>query len=70
MVKHGAECLELDVNTFRRDLELSALGNLDRLNGFVAGQGLGVLNLVNEFVALEDLAEDNVSAIEPPGKSC
>jgi hypothetical protein len=53
------------VNTFRRDLQLSALGDLDLLNGAVARLGLGVLDLLNDFVALEDLAEDDVAAIEP-----
>ena len=53
------------MNTFRRDLELAALGNLDGLSGLIAGEGLGVLDLLDDFVALEDLAEDDVSAIEP-----
>lgn len=58
--------LELDVNTFRRNLQLAALDDLDRLEGLVAGGGLGVLDLLDNFVALEDLTEDDVSAIEPP----
>lgn len=53
------------MNTFRGDLELAALGNLDGLDGLVAGASLGVLDLLDEFVALEDLAEDDMAAIEP-----
>lgn len=59
-------CLELDVNTFRGDLELAALGNLDGLLGLVAGEGLGQLDLLDDLVALNDLAEDDVLAVEPP----
>jgi hypothetical protein len=58
--------LELDVNTFRGDLELAALENLDRLDGSVTCAGLGLLDLLDDVVALEDLAEDDVLAIEPP----
>jgi hypothetical protein len=61
------KCLELDVNTFGWDLELSALGNLDSLGGAVAGLGLGSLNLLDNVVALEDLAEDDVASVEPRG---
>lgn len=57
--------LELDVNTFRGDLELAALENLDRLGGSVAWAGLGLLDLLDDLVALEDLTEDDVLAIEP-----
>jgi len=54
------------VNTFRRNLQLAALDNLDRLLRLVAGLSLDVLDLVDNVVALEDLAEDDVTAIEPP----
>jgi hypothetical protein len=54
------------VNTFRRDLKLSTLGDLDRLLGLVTGLGLGVLDLLNNVVALEDLAKNDVSAVQPP----
>jgi hypothetical protein len=55
------------VNTFLWYLELSALGNLDGLDGLVAGTLGHVLNLVDDLVALKDLAEDDVAAIEPAG---
>ena len=53
------------MDTFFWHLELAALGNLDGLRWLVAGSLLAVLDLVNHFVALEDLAEDDVTAIEP-----
>jgi hypothetical protein len=53
------------VNTFLRDLEFPALGDLDRLDGLVT-RALGhVLDLVDNLVTLKDLTEDNVAAIEP-----
>ena len=59
--------LEFRVNTFRWDLELPALGNLDRLRGLVARSLRDILDLVDDLVALEDFAEDDVAAIEPAG---
>ena len=59
--------LELNVNTFGRDLELAALGDLDLLAGLVAGALGAVLDLLDDVVALEDLAEDDVAAVEPAG---
>jgi hypothetical protein len=56
------------VDTFGGDLKLARLGDLDRLDGLVAGLGLGVLNLLDELVALKDLAEDDVAAIEPTAR--
>lgn len=53
------------MNTFGRDLQLAALGNLDSLLGLIAGKGLEVLDLVDNIVALEDLAEDDVAAVQP-----
>jgi len=55
------------VNTFRWHLELSALGNLDSLGRLVARALGDVLDLRDDLVALEDLAEDDVAAIEPAG---
>jgi hypothetical protein len=55
------------VNTFLGYLELTALGNLDGLDGLVAAALGDVLNLVDNLVALKDLAEDDVAAIEPAG---
>ena len=53
------------MNTFRGDLQLAALGDLDDLDGLVTrGRGVG-LDLLHNFVALENLAEDDVAAIEP-----
>ena len=56
---------KLNVNTFGRDLELAALYNLDNVNGLVTGGGGGVLDLLDDFEPLEDLAEDDVATIEP-----
>lgn len=56
---------ELGSNTFFRDLELATLGNLDGLLRLVASTLRKVLNLVDDVVTLEDLTEDNVTAIEP-----
>lgn len=55
------------MNTFRWHLELSALGDLDRLDGLVARSLGHVLNLLDDVVSFEDLAEDNVAAVEPAG---
>lgn len=59
--------LELNVNTFGRDLQLAALGNLDSVHGLVAGSRLAALDLVNNVVALEDFAKDDVAAVQPGG---
>ena len=53
------------MNTFGGDLKLAALGDLDGLRGLVAHALLAVLDLLDDIVALEDLAEDDVLAIEP-----
>lgn len=65
--RRRAGCLELHVNTFGRNLQLSALGDLDLLEGLVTGLGSTLLDLLDDIVALENLAEDDVTAIEPPG---
>jgi hypothetical protein len=57
--------LEFNMNTFRGHLQLSALGDLDGLDGSV-GLGLDLLDLLNDIKALEDFAEDDVTPIEPP----
>lgn len=54
------------MNTFFGNLELSALGDPDRLLGLVAGLLVDVLDLLDDVVALEDLAEDDVTAVQPP----
>lgn len=53
------------MNTFRPDLNLAALGDLYSLNRLVACLGRGILNLLDDIVALEHLAENDVSAIKP-----
>lgn len=53
------------MDTFWGHLQLAALGDLDWLNGLVAWLGLNILNLLDNVIALEDLAEDDVAAIEP-----
>ena len=62
---HRKGILELDVNTFGRDLELATLDNLDSLFRLVACQGLYILNHLDNRVALEHLAENDVTTIEP-----
>jgi hypothetical protein len=59
--------LEFRVNTFRWDLELSALGNLDGLDRLIARALRDVLDRLDDIVALEDLAEDDVATVEPAG---
>ena len=63
--KTDVASLELNVNTFRGDIKLAALGDLDSLDGSVRRSSLAVLDLLDNFVALKNLAEDNVLAIEP-----
>jgi hypothetical protein len=58
-------CLELDMLTTFFDRKLAAVSDLDHLHGLVAGALGHVLDLVDDLVALEDFAEDNVAAIEP-----
>lgn len=51
--------------TFLGHLELAALSNLDCFGGLVTGTLGHVLNLLDDIVALKDLAEDNMAAVEP-----
>lgn len=53
------------MNTFFGHWQFSALDDLDCLLGLVAGELLDILNLLDNLVALEDLAEDDVLAIQP-----
>jgi len=46
--------------------QLSALGNLDVRRGAVTTALGDVLDLLDDVVALEDFAEDDVTAIQPP----
>ena len=53
--------------TFLGDLELAALGDLDRLDRLVA-RALGqILDLLHNLVSLQDLTEHDVAAVEPAG---
>lgn len=54
------------MDTFRRHLQLSALGNLHDLLRLVARLSLGVLDLLYYIKALENLAKYNVLAVQPP----
>ena len=58
--------LEFDVDTFRRNLKLAALDNLDGVDRLVTTSGRAVLDLVDNVVALKDFAENDVTAIKPP----
>jgi hypothetical protein len=59
--------LEFSVNTFLWNLELSALGDLDRLDWLVARSLRDALNLVHDLIALEHFAKDHMAAIQPAG---
>jgi hypothetical protein len=53
------------VDTFFWNLELATLSDLDGI-GWLVARGLGcILDLLDNLVALENLAEDDVAAIEP-----
>jgi len=52
------------MNTFFGDWKLATLGDLDGDNWLVSRSLLYVLDFLDDFVALEDFSEDNVSAIE------
>ena len=74
MGAHGVVCarpLQLHVNTFFfllvGELELARLGNLDGLDRLAAAANSRVLNFLDNVVALDDFAEDDVLAIEPRG---
>ena len=60
------QILEFVVNTFCRYLQLSALYNRHGLGWTVAGAFWNVLNLVDDIIAFENFAKDNVTAIKPP----
>jgi hypothetical protein len=66
-LREAAAHLQLPANTFVRHLQLAALCNLDRLCGLVTRLLVDILDLIDDFVTLEDLAEDDVAAIEPRG---
>lgn len=53
--------------TFGGNLQLAAILNLDLLVRLVARRLGHVLDLLDNIVALGDLAKDDVLAVEPPG---
>ena len=65
MAHNVREGLKLHMDTFFGDLQLAALDDLDLLDGPITRLGRSVLNDLDDLVALEDLAEDNVTAVEP-----
>lgn len=62
--------LQLSPYTFIRDLQLPTLLDFDLLVWLVATVLGLILDLLNDFVALKDLAEDDVAAVEPGGLDC
>jgi hypothetical protein len=70
-VRGPGQALELIAATFvlgfgLLHLELTALDNRDSLLGLVTTALGNVLDLINNVVTLEDLAENDVATIEPP----
>jgi hypothetical protein len=59
--------LQLRADTFIGNLQLAALGDLDRLLGLVARVLVQVLDLVDNLIALEHLAKDDVAPVQPRG---
>jgi hypothetical protein len=57
--------LKFDVDTFGRHRQLAALDNLHRLDWLIASALLNALNLGDDVVALEDLAENYMASVEP-----
>lgn len=53
------------MDTFRGDGELAALDDLDLLDWAVICLGWDVLDLLYNVIALKDLAEDDVTTIQP-----
>lgn len=64
-----ADTSELHVNTFFGNRQLSALDDRHSRLGLVARVLLNILDLLDNVVALEDLAEDNMLAIQPTTNS-
>jgi hypothetical protein len=54
------------VDTFCRNLQLARLGDSDCSLGLVATGGFNGLDSLDDFHSLEDFAEDDVLAVEPP----
>ena len=59
--------LKLRVDTFWFHIQLTALGDLDRLLGPVSRTLWYILDLLDNIITLKHLAEDNVLSIKPRG---
>lgn len=73
MDKKGAGemlALELFLGTFRFHFQLSGLDDLHGFLGLVAVSLGHVLDGIDDFVALEDFAEYDVTAIKPAAQQC
>lgn len=55
------------MDTFFGNWKFARLGDLDVLEGLVSASFWNVLDGLDDFVALEDFAEDNVSTVEMAG---
>ena len=64
MIRTG---LEVCPDTFIRNLNLSTLDDLDGLGRLITGALGHVLDLLDDVVAFEYLAEDYVASVEPRG---
>jgi hypothetical protein len=53
------------MDTFRRDFQLSTLGNLDRLGRLVSGGSLGAFDLFHHVKSLQDFAKDDMTSVQP-----
>jgi hypothetical protein len=54
------------VDTFCRNLQLARLGDSDWSLGLVAAGDFNGLDSLDDVHSLEDFAEDDVLAVEPP----
>jgi hypothetical protein len=59
--------LQFRVNTFGRNLQLAAFGNLHSLLWLVTRVLVRVLDLVDDLIALKNFAKDNMASVEPRG---
>lgn len=56
------------MNTFFGHFQLAALRDLDSFLRFVAGSFVNVLDLLDNFIAFENLTENDVLPIEPAAR--
>jgi hypothetical protein len=66
----GVAGLEFRVDTFFWHLELAALSDLDCLHWLVSCALFAVLYLLNYVIALENLSENDVAAVQPRCDDC